>query len=318
MLCVGLCADAMAYAQSNDAGPIAEALFRAGRELMAAGDYTHACPKLGASQRIDPKPGTLLNLALCHEKSGRAASAWAEYTEAASLAQRAGEVERESVARERARALEPTLVHIIVDAQPSPAEQVSLDDQPIGTGALGTPIPIDPGDHVLRASAVGKRSFRLDFAVSPWSGDQYLRIPPLVPDAPAHSSLLPPNDRVISSVPPPRANGKQRSWGLLAGGAGIALVGAGAFLGLRAFAFKHTAENQCNATFCTEEGLGAISDMRTAEAASTISALAGLAAFGAGVYLVLSDASHSPAKTGLDLRVDADVAVLGVRARLTF
>ena len=51
----------------------AEALFDEGRNLVAAGKIAEACPKFADSQRLDPSPSTLLNLASCWEKLGRTA-----------------------------------------------------------------------------------------------------------------------------------------------------------------------------------------------------------------------------------------------------
>jgi hypothetical protein len=53
----------------------AEALFREGRDAAKHGDLETACADFAESQRLDPAPGTLLNLAECEEKLGRVASA---------------------------------------------------------------------------------------------------------------------------------------------------------------------------------------------------------------------------------------------------
>src|SRR5687768_6154338 len=87
----------LASAQGDKA--TAEALFAEGRRLMSSGDFKTACPKFAASQKLDPGLGTSLNLADCYEKSGKTASAWAEFRDAAAAAHRVGSKDREQVAR---------------------------------------------------------------------------------------------------------------------------------------------------------------------------------------------------------------------------
>ncbi|HZO14338.1 MAG TPA: hypothetical protein VFB62_13795, partial [Polyangiaceae bacterium] len=101
-----------AAAQTNAA--IAEKLFREGQEAFAAERYAEACAKFAESNRVDPQLGTLLNLATCHEKEGKPASAWSEYTKLVDLAKTSGDKERAEYARGRAAALEPRLPQLQV------------------------------------------------------------------------------------------------------------------------------------------------------------------------------------------------------------
>src|SRR5262245_52435554 len=73
---------------SSEDAALAEELFRAAKALMTEGRNVEACPKLAESYRLDPAGGTLLTLALCHETTGRTASAWADFTNAIALAKR--------------------------------------------------------------------------------------------------------------------------------------------------------------------------------------------------------------------------------------
>ncbi len=321
-LLVASSASAAAYAQQEErGGVIAEALFRAGRELMANGDFAQACPKFAESQRLDPKPGTLVNLALCHEKSGRTASAWSEYLEAAELARRAGQSEREGVARARARALEPALAHLVIAQSPTPGTEVTLDGQTLGEGVFGTPIPVDFGDHVLRAAAPGKKTRILPVVVSTAAEQQAVAIPALEDEDPPRPApvLAPPS----LPPPPPRdldPGGAGRTWGFVSGGAGLVLLGVGAYFGLHAFAEKSTAENECDPHNCTQAGIDAIHALEASEAASTITIAAGLAAAGAGVYLVLANRPRgsSAPRAATTLRVAPDPSIGGARMILTW
>ena len=73
---------ATAQSSPSDASVAAEALFSAGRADVERGDYASACPKFADSQRLDPAPGTLINLADCEEHVGQLARAWQHWREA--------------------------------------------------------------------------------------------------------------------------------------------------------------------------------------------------------------------------------------------
>ena len=279
-----------ARAQGDDPRAIAEALFRSGRELMASGDLAAACPRFAESNRIDPKPGTLMNLALCHEKAGRTASAWAEYAQAAEIASRAGQPERERVARERARALEAALTQVVIDASAEPHATVRLDDQVIGPGALGTPFPVDPGEHVVRATERGKIAFLQTVTVSPSADEVTVRIPTLTDDPSEPRSPPRVDPAALSPIPPVDATTHPaRPWGYAVGGIGLGLVAMGSYFGLHALSEKQVANRECDTAMnCTATGLDAISQLKTDEAVSTFTVLGGVAAIATGVYLVLA------------------------------
>src|SRR5688572_22367029 len=81
-------ASSPAPAQSQTRDPAAaEALYKAGRDLVAKGDWDVGCPKFDASMSLDPVASTLLNIAKCHEHYGRLARAWADYKRALVLNQ---------------------------------------------------------------------------------------------------------------------------------------------------------------------------------------------------------------------------------------
>lgn len=129
---------------------------------MEKGEYEEACPKLEESMRLDPALGTQLNLADCYEKAGKVASAWAGFNDAASMAKSSRQADREKLARARAKALEPRLPKLLIDADAAsePALEIVRDGVAIGSASWGTPIAVDPGTHDVVASAPGKMSWR--------------------------------------------------------------------------------------------------------------------------------------------------------------
>ncbi len=137
---------------------LAQSLFDDGRAKMQAGDFAAACPKLAESYRLDPAPGTFLNLGLCHESEGRLATAYAELSEALSRAIRDGRSDRQKTAREHLAAIAPRLskLKLSVGAGAPPDLKVEVDGIALARAAWDVAVPMDPGQHVLVASASGR------------------------------------------------------------------------------------------------------------------------------------------------------------------
>ncbi|XYH94120.1 tetratricopeptide repeat protein [Sorangium sp. So ce1128] len=166
--------------------PMAEALFRQGRDLFKRGQYPEACAKFEESQRLEPKPGTLLNLAVCHEKVGKLATAWAELRSVEEVARREGPPEREAFARAQRAALEERLARIELRMAAPPASlRLTLDGEPLNGAALNAPFPIDPGRHRVAAAAPGKKAWSTAVEVPPEQASIVVAIPALEDAPPA-------------------------------------------------------------------------------------------------------------------------------------
>src|SRR5580658_735634 len=94
----------------------AETLFREGRNLARAGDWAAACPKFAESHRLDPAPGTLLNLADCEEHLGALVKA-REHFKLAAFAFPKGE-KGQQAAVQRAAALDKRVAHLTLRLGP--------------------------------------------------------------------------------------------------------------------------------------------------------------------------------------------------------
>jgi hypothetical protein len=194
-------------AQSETKSAVADALYRQARDLMAAGKLDEACPKFAESQRLDPATGTLLNLAACHERQGKLASAWLEYSDAVVAARLDRRQDRVDFATERAAALEPKLSRLTLtlapDADPT-SLTLELDGASFGLAAIGAPTPVDPGKHTVRASAPGKQPWQKDITIGAEADLQTLAIPKLE-DAPiAPVAAAPLTAAAAPTAPPPQ------------------------------------------------------------------------------------------------------------------
>jgi hypothetical protein len=281
-------------ARADEAGDkaAAEALFDEARRLMAKGSYAEACPKLEASQKLDPGVGTMLNLADCYEKSGRTASAWAQFRETASAAHKAGSLEREEIARTRAKELEPKLTYLTIVTWQGQSVHVTRNGSPLDNAVLGSPIPVDPGTHVIAANAEGKRSWSTTVEVDPGSGTTRVAVP-ILADEPLSSGAAQPATASAStstSGAPPSDRGNdgstQRILAGVAGGVGLVGVVVGSIFGLKAMSDWDDAKSNCSPyPKCGPEGKKLGDDAKSEGTISTVAFVVGAAGIAGGLVL---------------------------------
>jgi hypothetical protein len=306
VLVVLLTTGARAYAQGTDS-IAAESLFEEGRELMQAGDYAHACPKLEASQRLDPGVGTLLNLGDCLEKSGQTASAWVRFREAASAAVSAGQREREIIARDRVEALAPRLCRMRINVGAGavePGGAVERDGVLVDRAVWGQAIPVDPGPHTLRASAPGKRPWsavaNLDGSACPGT-TQIVDVPSLEDD-PSTAARPGAPDAVVGTS----RWGVQRQLALSAGAVAVAAAAVGTGLAIGARSSYEDAKARCTSLGCPATNAGTMADYATgASVVAGVAALAGLALWFTAPSHVVTIAPHAVGRAG------AGIAAMG-------
>ncbi len=253
---------------------LAETLFREGRKLMTAGKFREACPKLAESQRIDPQIGTLINLAACHDGEGKTATAWAEYTDAATQATRAGRADHESVARRKGGEIQARLSRIVLAAgRPTAGLVVTLDGERLGNGVLGTPLPVDPGAHAIKAEAPGRVPWSTTVDVRPGPATQTVSLPDLAlapalaATGPVESAPVPVSDRIAEPTTPSRSV-SPLAW--VSGGLALTGIGLGTYFGLRAFSKNDAASMACKNDICDAAGMELDSQGRTAATVSTV------------------------------------------------
>jgi hypothetical protein len=294
---------------SNDATN-AESLFSEAKQLMSSGDYATACPKLAESYRLDPGTGTLTALAVCHQHVGKTATAWSEFVEVASSAQRQGRADREAFARQNISALEPLLSRLTIHVPPETAQlpnlQVRRDSVVVAQPAWGVAVPVDPGDHVIEATATDREPWSQHITVDANADKKEIVITPLdkleKPPAPVPIVEAAPTPMKTAPAETPIDHGTPfpgRTVGLVVGGAGIVSLALGAYFGATAISKSSDAKSRCPSSTCSDSGAVAENnDAKSDAVISNITVIAGVAALGAGAFLFLSAPKEATTPSG--------------------
>jgi hypothetical protein len=278
----------------------AEALFDRGIVALREGKLEEACARLEQSNSIERGIGTMLYLAECYEKSGRTASAWALFREAASEAQAGGQLERATAGRQRAERLESQLARLTIEVPPEHRVhglEVRRNGTLVPQGAWGVALPVDPGEHVIEARATGFASQQQQVVVEKGPSLQRFEVPRLeaapvaaisAPEVDATLDAGPPKGGTLAapSAPPepPRGLSKLKIAGIALGGAGVVLLAVGTGYGIRAIKKNDEAKQDCSANECrTSDGKEASDDAWRASKVANVGVIGGAALLAGGL-----------------------------------
>jgi hypothetical protein len=243
--------DAVAQSASAEA----EALFRQGKDLMAAGKLAEACDAFDLSQKLDPRATTLLNQANCRQRNGQLATAWSLFLEAARQTRTATDAagkQLHAVAAERVIKLENRLSTLRIDVPPANAIaglELLRNGEAFDPVAWNKPLPIDGGVYRISARAPHAVEWSIEITVAAESDAKRVEIPRLAPEPdipvtmPAQAPA--PNQVVVESPDARTAWTVRRKVALGVGGGGVVALVIGGVLGASANGKQSDAHALC-------------------------------------------------------------------------
>lgn len=292
--------DARAVGTEQDK-QIATDLFDHGVKLMADGrcDDAHPTDAAVCKQAIDDFKraysiypaalGALRNLAYCEKGAGMLASASRDFRDLARKAPLDPKPERHlwaDFARKEVEALEPRIPHVVVKVpldRPK-GTKVVLDGTPLPEAAWGTRIDVDPGTHLVEATATGKRPFKGEATIAERE-EKVVAI--VLEDAPIEVST----DAKAAGPVVASYHDTTLPWVVSA----IGVVGVGVGLGL-GYEAKSKRDAACGgATTCDGSGLDSARSFATSS--TVVTAVGGAVLVTGVVWLLLSPPSHAEPTT---------------------
>ncbi|MBL9021198.1 MAG: hypothetical protein JNL21_03315 [Myxococcales bacterium] len=220
------------YADDSEPPEWTEAakLLDEGRLLMSRkATLDQGCEVLKKSYSLRKRGDTLLNLAECHRRQGKTATAWREFDEAIRYAKeadyadavRAAELHRDFLAKK----LSELVIQVPLEADRPKAMAVTLDGEPLSELQWGQILYVDPGTHQVTATAPEHHPFSASATVG-GSGTRSVVVVKLVP-LPRPPPPKPPSPSP-SSTPQPTPDTAEPAlpvWAIVVGSIGVAMMG---------------------------------------------------------------------------------------------
>lgn len=298
------CAPA-ALAQVSDADrATARSLAVEGQEALERKDFAAALDRFSRADAIIHAPTLLLGVARAQVGAGQ----WIAAQESYSRILREGAPEKSpeqffeaiAAAQRELDALAPRIPQVLISVIGPDTATVTIDDAPVPRAALGVRRPVDPGDHVVRASAAGFAPIEVKVTLAEGASETVaLELKPAAPPPPVkpRPPVAPRPDQGAS------ASGSGSSRTVLAiaalglGGAGLA---AGAVGGVLALGKHGDLSDRCPGGRCDPSLKGELDSYHAMGTLSTIGFAIGAVGVGAGTVLLLT-APRSPQRAGISI-----------------
>ena len=289
MLGLGLCIPA-ARAEESDAGTrmAARELAMAGAEAFDKQDFATALDRFQRAESLYKVPSIAVMVARCYARTGRLVEAVDKYEEtlrmpldaaAPEAFQRAVADATAEVETERARVAR---IELRLPAEPPAGVEVTLDQKAVPTALWGVPMPVNPGVHRVAAHAPGKAPYSYELTLAE-GGHEVVEIA-----LSASAATLPVAETASDGPAPATRHISTLTIALWAGG-GVALA-TGAVTGVVALNRKSSLDQECKPG-CPPSMSSDLDSFRINRTLSYLGFGIGLAAAGAGTYLLLHEGS---------------------------
>lgn len=244
---------APAAAQTADEKETARALMAAGDRAWEAKDYPQALKSYVAADALVRIPTTGVWVAKAYAQVGRLIEARDAAIAVTRLPRPEGESAVRGEARAEAQALADALAaripSVVVEVSGPPAGAavtVTLDGKQLPPELLGLPYKVDPGKHLVTATADGWGPGRADVEVR--EGESKSVALALV--ASPGSSVTPPPASTASEEPPAETSGGLSPLVWVGGGLAVVGLGVGAVTGILALGKASDARELCVEDVC--------------------------------------------------------------------
>ena len=281
----------------------ADAQFDFGLAEMQEGRYETGCPALEDSYRLDPKPGSLFTLAECEWRWGKVTAALTHYDTYLDLFSRMspdqqsrqrGRDKLAATKRDELRGRVPTLT-LAFSRPPPKGTTVKRDGVPLGPAAVGAPVPLEAGEHVIEVLVPGGpvRLERVHLAAG-----EARRLVLVIPEAdlggnvtstkPESALSSSPEPSALEATDAPLGPTPMRIGSYVAAGVGGVGIAVGAVFGVMTLSHKKDIDEHCVDVVCDATGKHAADSASSTATVSTIGfVVGGVGAITAIALLVL-------------------------------